>query len=1196
MNDSNDLLQDLFARACELPPDQREHFLAGLAGDELALLPQLLELLASDSEAGPLPIDGTPLLLRFDFGSDLRALSPPPSRYELRGELGRGGMGRVDLAWDVALQREVARKTMLTADFDLTGERKARFVREAHITSGLMHPGIPPVYDLGVDADGNVFFTMQRLQGRRLHEVFDLARRGDSGWSMHRALHVLVRVCETVAFAHARGVLHRDLKPSNVVVGEYGEVYVVDWGIARRQVTSSTKGGCDENRGDLLGTPQHMAPEQADGSVDVDVRADVYAVGLLLYELLTGRRPFATLAGPDGQAPSDLLRARIATGHRLDFAGCERLPRELVAICQRATHVAREQRYPGMNAMAADLRAHLEHRPGSVRIGLVATLRKWVRRNPLAAGLSSLLVVGAVGFVVFLVQAASRDRELRRQAEVASSRARGLHALALAQVPGREPEALAAAIQAAAEPLLAGAPVPDEAVAGLLASVECARYGLPLRGGDGSGAITAALTADGAWVAIGTIQGGVHLFSGVDRRLHRSWQVRRSIGRDDDPGKPNTIRSLAWAPDAGSLLVRTYGNVTLLDPRQDREIARWDDCRSAAFFDGGKSLAVGSGRGVVCFGLTDLRADHAAKPRVSWATNLPVNDLCSGGSVLAARDLGDTFWLLKLPDLTPIGEVRDADHPRAKWVLSACGGTFVVAEEARLRWFAPRDGLRLRHESSLARPTTDLAFSWNGQWLAVADGSRSVRLFEVDGDDHGDVEFDDDVENVVFSDGDAWLVVGCRDQVVRWHRVSVQPHQGTGRRLVVEQQADGASRAVKWPLVDVVAARQAAAFVSGRVGDTPFLCRIEADDHEQHAYAGQALVARDGARLVIRDLARTSVHDGAPDENSAPTSMYHGAFPDLLSPSGDALLVRRELGLWLYDLATARVRLERTAVAPEHPAPCFTADGSKLLCMDAPESDRVSDFSRPRFDGEPLPPSRRSLVVLDAATGVEIAIGTEIQWTSNRVRKIVPGPSQMVGLLMDDEVVVLTLPTLATVRRLPCPDVRDCSFASDGRHIGILGDSHLRIETFADGGAPAISPYLNGDLLASAPDGGFLATVDNGVARVDARGRLLVIYEEPWLLPAAFSPDGVLLALRGNHQVFVYRGLERDPVARFAHRDVDAVTFTADGSSLIGVGGGVWRRWDLDPRRLLARACTILQPEPEWQSFAGRYEGLRTGK
>ncbi len=190
------------------------------------------------------------------------------ARYEVSGVAGYGGMGTVYIARDSVLDRDVAVKVLDVAD--AKGSRAVRLLREAHILARLDHPGIVPVHDAGTLADGRAYYVMKLVKGRGLDDVI----RDQAPLSSRLA--VFGRILDAVAFAHAHGVVHRDLKPDNVMVGEFGEVYVMDWGVAQQ-------GGADDEAA-VVGTPGFMPPEQA-AAGSVDRRADVYALGVLLSHL-----------------------------------------------------------------------------------------------------------------------------------------------------------------------------------------------------------------------------------------------------------------------------------------------------------------------------------------------------------------------------------------------------------------------------------------------------------------------------------------------------------------------------------------------------------------------------------------------------------------------------------------------------------------------------------------------------------------------------------------------------------------------------------------------------------------------------------------------------------------------------------------------------------------------------------------------
>lgn len=194
------------------------------------------------------------------------------TRYELLGEIGRGGMGTVYAGRDKQLDRRVALKVLNI--LDPGGQASERMAEEARVLARLEHPGIVPVHDLGTLPDGRIFYAMKLVEGTRL----DAYARTDA--TLHERLRLFSRICETVAFAHAHGIIHRDLKPENIMVAQFGEVLVLDWGVAKLAGTH-TSGGA------VIGTPGYMAPEQANGTTDqVDARSDVFSLGITLKGLV----------------------------------------------------------------------------------------------------------------------------------------------------------------------------------------------------------------------------------------------------------------------------------------------------------------------------------------------------------------------------------------------------------------------------------------------------------------------------------------------------------------------------------------------------------------------------------------------------------------------------------------------------------------------------------------------------------------------------------------------------------------------------------------------------------------------------------------------------------------------------------------------------------------------------------------------
>jgi len=238
----------------------------------------------------------------------MQALAAPlarGARFQREELIAQGGMGAIHRVRDLELDRTLALKEMILGRASNRALASARFLEEAQVTAQLDHPGIVPIHEVGLDSAGRLYFVMKLVQGRNLKAIFDLVREGREGWNQPRALAVLLKVCEAMAYAHSKGVIHRDLKPGNVMVGRFGEVYVMDWGLARvlgredvndirlklGDRTASLRTDRREEReeapdsplvtmdGVVVGTPAYMPPEQARGEIQLlSSRSDVYSI------------------------------------------------------------------------------------------------------------------------------------------------------------------------------------------------------------------------------------------------------------------------------------------------------------------------------------------------------------------------------------------------------------------------------------------------------------------------------------------------------------------------------------------------------------------------------------------------------------------------------------------------------------------------------------------------------------------------------------------------------------------------------------------------------------------------------------------------------------------------------------------------------------------------------------------------------
>lgn len=374
-------------------------------------------------------------------------------RYKVVGEIARGGMGAVLEVQDSDLDRRVAMKVLLRdtrrAESDsgspLDTGPVNRFIAEAQLTGWLEHPNIVPVHELGLDAEGRVYFTMKRVKGRSLRQIMDKLRQGHAAthaeFPLGKLLTILLKICDAIEFAHSKGIIHRDLKPENIMVGQFGEVLVMDWGLAKQidknQVANTPAaddtvrfklevalGAADEDsqqtrEGTISGTPAYMSPEQANGNVaELGQRTDVFCLGAMLYEMLCLVPPYlaASITNALDQAREhDLLHPRtkldkVLKDEKLKRAfgqrGIERgrrFPRELVSVAMRAMHKRRDQRYRTVADFKRDIENYLTAQPVSAhRDNPVTALNKWARRNPTRAAVATVgLFFLMIGVLVF---------------------------------------------------------------------------------------------------------------------------------------------------------------------------------------------------------------------------------------------------------------------------------------------------------------------------------------------------------------------------------------------------------------------------------------------------------------------------------------------------------------------------------------------------------------------------------------------------------------------------------------------------------------------------------------------------------------------------------------------------------------------------------------------------------------------------
>ena len=371
--------------------------------------------------------------------TELISSSGEETKYIFDKEIGRGGMGVVLETVDQDIRRKVAMKVMLSAGIE-DPDLIRRFLEEAQVTGQLEHPNIVPVHEIGIDEESKAYFTMKLVRGEDLDSL--LAKIADNDpeylkkYSLGSLIQIFMKVCDGISYAHSKGVLHRDLKPENIMVGNFGEVMVMDWGISKVlgreeiQATGRTSSLPDDHasfmtmEGQIMGTPSYMSPEQASGMIsELDERSDIFQLGGILYSILTYQAPY------EGKSPMDQLEK--ALHHDLippDLrAPDNHIPPELNAICMKAMARAKEDRYASASDLRNELQLYLDGKSVSAKKdNIIVRTKKWMIRNKVASiGIAAALIclIAGILFTALYEQKKKQDTivHLLSQAQNATS-------------------------------------------------------------------------------------------------------------------------------------------------------------------------------------------------------------------------------------------------------------------------------------------------------------------------------------------------------------------------------------------------------------------------------------------------------------------------------------------------------------------------------------------------------------------------------------------------------------------------------------------------------------------------------------------------------------------------------------------------------------------------------------------------------
>ena len=781
---------EVAAKAGPLEQSARVAYLDDACADDAELRRDVERLLAAQATkpyseqfahgASALPTDtesegGSEIIRRLAERRGL--LEPGPERYRMSGEVARGGQGAIFRVWDEDLQRHLAMKVVLgqgesdsthapsgssaapTPDVD--PRTLGRFLDEAQVTGQLDHPGIVPVHELGLDAGGRVYFTMKLVKGRTLREVFGLVQRSEEGWSTTRALGVLLKVCEAMSYAHSKGVIHRDLKPANIMVGRFGEVYVMDWGLARildqedkqdlriraempvtTELRSERKDRAADTPesplitmdGDVVGTPSYMSPEQARGELDlVGLPTDVYAVGAILYQLLSGRVPYVT---PGAKVNGYALWQLVQMGPPQPIGELAREePAELLAICEKA--MAREpmDRYPDMGELAEDLRAYLEGRVvRAYRTGPIVELRMWVVRNKgLAASLAAAILLLVGGFATSLAYKARSDRN----AELAEQRAvhlKNTNDQLQTQTVLAERRSYMAFLKATQAALDAGHIREARRLHGLCP--------LPYRNWEwhhlGLGINQSLMTIEGHRASVHSVAwspDGLRLVSGSSDETLRIWDAATGENLKILEGHGGAVRAVAWSPDGRRVV----------SAASDKTLRIWDTAS-------GESLMILEGHG-------------GAMSSVAWSPD--------GKQIVSGSSSGLRIWDAASGKTLQTMEFWRGDVVSVAW--SPDGTQIVSGSGMTIRLWSAVSGELLQTLEGHQGAVYSVAWSPDGLRLASGSGDETLRIWDVASGESRQIlgGHGDDLLSVAWSPDGTRVLTGSTDRTMRiWDAAS----------------------------------------------------------------------------------------------------------------------------------------------------------------------------------------------------------------------------------------------------------------------------------------------------------------------------------------------------------------------------------------------------------------------------------------